>query len=513
MKEQSDTLVTLIHDAAGQVGPVAGIDGEMMARRAIRHERTRRGVIGGAVALAVAAVVTVGGLVATGRQTLPAGWPFGGGWHDVSGGGLLLSVPADWDAYDQGEGYPSWGTDEKDGAFDPAAVTSAVTVVPVDEGGALTEADGDVVETDVPAAASAQYLLMEEGWTGGPEGALDVELESGRTVRVLVVLPDAPESAGLFEQLVEGVRVDPDATEEDLEGQGPMLDVIEEHPADWAVQEHQGLSFAVPGDWVEDELSATREDNWPTVSMDDTDGELRLQVTTSGASPVPDEEFGYAYGLDLPPGADRAGAELDPQDGTLHAFVEVRRAGGRTYSIDVYVPEGADGDRVVSTIAGSLEFTPEADDLPAYEDLIDARALVDAAPAVPQDWVVVSDVPGIRLRVPSDWIDQAGGDGTIARYAPGDQDEGVGALIEEAGILGNGEIPVGGYRLDVPGAERATVRMTDYTAYGEAEAAAFNARAEVELPDGRFVQLTYDGPPDSGERFWQMLGTLEVGTD
>lgn len=512
MKEQSDSLVTLIHDAAGRVGPVAGIDGETMARRAIRHERTRRGVIGGAVALAVAAVLTVGGLVATGRQALPAGWPFGDGWHDVSGGGLLLSVPSDWEAYDQGEGYPSWGSDEQDGPFDPAEVTSAVTVVPLDEGDSPSGSDGDMVETDVPGAVSARYLMVDEGWGGGPEGVLDVELDSGRTVQVLVVLPDAPDSAQMFERLVDGVRVDPDATEDDLDIEGLVLDVIEEHPADWAVHEHQGLSFAVPGDWVEDELSATREDNRPTVSVDDADGELRLQVTTSGVSSVPDEEFGYAYGLELPPGADRAGAELDPQDGTLHAFIEVRRAEGRTYSIDVYVPEGADGDQVVSTIAGSLEFTPEAGDLPAYEDLIDAQALVDAAPAVPQDWVVVSDLPDLRLRVPADWVG-VGEDGELVREAPGDEYEGVGASIEEAGILGNGDIPVGGYRLDVPGAERVTVRMTDYTAYGEDEAAAFNARAEVELPDGRFVQLTYDGPPDSGERFWQMLGTLEVGTD
>ncbi len=512
MKEQSDTLVNLIHDAAGQVGPVAGIDGEMMARRAIRHERTRRGVIGGVVAIAAAAVVTVGGLVATGKQALPAGWPFGNGWHEVSGGGLLLSVPSDWEAYDQGEGYPSWGTDEQDGPFDPAAVTTAVTVVPLDEGDSPSGSDVEMVETDVPGAVSARYLMVEEGWDVGPEGVLDVELESGRTIKVLVVLPDAPDSPELFERLVAGVRVDPDATEEDLEADMPMLDVIEERPADWAVQEHQGLSFAVPGDWVEDDLSASREDNWATVSMDDADGELRLQVTTAGET---QDDFGHAYGMALPPGADRAGAELDPQDGTLHALVEVRRAEGRTYLIDVYVPEGADGDRVVSTIAGSLEFTAEADDLPSYEDLLDGKALVDDAPAVPQDWVMVSglpDLPELRLRVPADWVD-VGEDGELVREAPGSEFESVGASVEEAGILGNGDIPVGGYRIDVPGAERTTVRMTDYTAYGEEEAAAFNAQVEVELPDGRFVQLGYDGPPGSDDRFWQMLGTLEVGTD
>ncbi|WP_036970386.1 hypothetical protein [Promicromonospora kroppenstedtii] len=512
MKEQNDTLVSLIHDVADQVGPVAGIDGETMARRAIRHERTRRGVIGGVVTLAVAALVTVGGMMATGKQVLPAGWPFGDGWHEVSGGGLILSVPSDFEAYDQGEGYPSWGTDGQEGPFDPAEVTAAVTVMPLDEGDSPSESDSDLVEIDVPGAASAQYLLVEEGWDAGPQGMLEVELESGRVVQVIVVLPDAPESASLFERLVEGVRVDPDATEADLDIQGPALDVIEEHPADWAVQEHQGLSFAIPGDWVEDDLSAAREGNWPTVSMDDADGELRLQVTTSGASLVPDDEFGHTYEMALPPGADRAGAELDPQDGTLHAFIEVRRAEGRTYTIDVYVPEGADGDRVVSTIAGSLEFTAEAEDLPSYEDLPDGRALVDAAPPVPEDWVVVSDLPDVRLRVPADWT-SLGEDGELVREAPGDEYEGVGVSVEEAGILGNGDIPVGGYRIDVPGAEQATVRMTDYTAYGEEEAAAFNARVEVELPDGRFVQLGYDGPPGSDDRFWQMLGTLEVVTD
>ncbi|WP_020016519.1 hypothetical protein [Promicromonospora sukumoe] len=502
MKEQNDTLVSLIHDAAGQVGPVAGIDGETMARRAIRHERTRRGVIGGVVTLAVAALVTVGGLVATGKQALPAGWPFGDGWKEVSGGGLILSVPPDYEPYDQGEGYPSWGTDDEDG-------TSAVTVMPLGEGDSVSESDGDMVEIDVPGAASARYLLVEEGWAAGPEGVLEVELESGRVVQVIAVLPEAQDSAEMLERLFESVRADPDATEEDLEADIPTLDVIEEHPADWAVQEHQGLSFAVPGDWVEDDLSASREDNWPTVSMDDADGELRLQVTTSG---VTRDDSGHMYDVALPPGADRAGAELDPQDGTLHASVEVRRAQGRTYTIDVYVREGADGDRVVSTIAGSLEFTAEAEDLPSYEDLPDGRVLVDAAPAVPEDWVVVSDLPELRLRVPADWAG-VGEDGELVREAPGAEQESVGASVEEAGILGNGDIPVGGYRLDVPGAEQATVRMTDYTAYGEEEAAAFNAHVEVELPDGRFVQLGYDGPPGSDDRFWQMIGTLEVVTD
>ncbi|MFI6426119.1 hypothetical protein [Promicromonospora sp. NPDC050880] len=514
MREQSDTLVSLIHDAASHVGPVDGIDGEAMARRAIRHERTRRGVIGGVAALAVAALATVGGLVAGGRQVLPAGWPFGDGWHEVSGGGLILSVPSDFEPYDQGEGYPSWGSDEQDGPFDPAAVTSAVTVMTLDDGDSLSESEADLVDVDVPGAESAQYVLAEEGWDVGPQGVLQVELESGRVVQVVVVLPDAPDSPELFERLVEGVRVDPDATEANFDVQGNTLDVVEEHPADWTVQEHQGLRFATPGDWVEDALSASREDNWPTVSIDDPDGRLRLQVTTLATTQDPDGEFGYTYAMEPPSGADRAGAELDPQDGTLHAWIEVRRAGGRTYSIDVYAPDDTGGDRVVRTIAGSLEFTPEAADLPSYGDLTDARPLVDDAPAIPEDWVVVSDAPGLRLRVPSDWVDQSGGDGTVVRTAPqGDPGEGLNAWIEEPGLAGNGEIPVGGYRLDVPGAERATVRMTDYTAYGEAEAAAFNARAEVRLPDGRFVQLTYDGPPHSGDRFWQILGTLEVGTD
>ena len=94
---------------------------------------------------------------------LPAGWPFGDGWHEVSGGGLVLSVPADFEPYDQGEGYPSWGSDEQDGAFDPAEVTSAVTVMPLDEGDSLSESDSDLVEVDV------FEFIGELGAPGGPD--------------------------------------------------------------------------------------------------------------------------------------------------------------------------------------------------------------------------------------------------------------------------------------------------------------------------------------------------------
>jgi hypothetical protein len=473
----------------------------------------------------VLAVLTVGALVACGEQVLPAGLSPSGdvpaGWTEVSGTGLTWGVPPDFEPIEGAWGVPAWGVDpESDADVDIAASMVMVLPLPLDNDSTLAEEYDQVVETEVPGAASAEYAWRTADGSGDFEGALDVALESGRTLRLILTLTEMPEPEGTFEQLVGTVKVDQSFDESTLampEDEQPTLDVVEELPSGWEVQEHQGLRFAVPEDWVEDDTSAARDDRWPAVSMNDPAGEFRLKVTVLSSAFDSDEDHSYMYVFEPPPGADRAGAELTPDRGTLTAWLEVRKAGGRTYSIDLQVPEGEDGDRIVSTVAGNLEFTTEADDVPSYPDLADARPLIDEAPEVPEDWVVVEG-NGFSLRVPQEWADPgATQDGEVLLNAPSDPSdvgpgESVDASLIEPGVTGFDEIPIGGYRLDIPGADQATIRMGDYTEYGEAEAKAFNAHVEIRLADGSHLMVGYDGGagPEFEERFWQILGSLEI---
>jgi hypothetical protein len=141
--------------------------------------------------------------------------------------------------------------------------------------------------------------------------------------------------------------------------------------------------------------------------------------------------------------------------------------------------------------------------------------LIDDAPEIPEDWVVVEG-SGFSLRVPPSWADPgATQDGQILLNAPSDggPDESVDATLMEPGVTGFDEIPVGGYRLDIPGADQATIRMGDYTEYGETDL--FSAHAEIRLADGSHLMVGYDGgaDPEFEERFWQILGGLEITTD
>ncbi|MEU4388877.1 hypothetical protein [Promicromonospora sp. NPDC023805] len=513
-------------DAAGQVGPLKDTDDAALEAQVVRRKRARRGVLGGVVVLAVLALVAVGAFVAGGRQLLPAGRGASGDvpadWTEVSEAGLTLAIPQDFEPYE--EMAVGWAVEpEQDDEFgDYSAVI--VQPWPLSDESPFPETYGQPVETEVPGAASAEYAwTTEEDALGDLEGALDVELESGRTIRLMIILADVPDPEGTFEQLVGTVKVDPSFDESTLampEDEQPVLDVVEELPSGWETQEHQGLKFAVPEDWVEDDTSAARDARWPAVSMNDAAGEFRLKVTTLSSTFDSDEDHSYMYVFEPPPGADRAGAELTPDGGTLTAWLEVRKAGGRTYSINMQVPEGEDGERMVNTVAGNLEFTAEADDLPSYQDLADAQPFIDDAPEIPGDWVV-AEGSGFSLRVPPDWADPgAGQDGGVMLNAPSDPSdagpgESVDAWLVEPGVTGFDEIPIGGYRLDIPGADQAVVRMGDYTEYGEVEANAFNAHAEIRLADGSHLTVGYDGGagPEFEERFWQILGSLEITTD
>lgn len=357
-------------------------------------------------------------------------------------------------------------------------------------------------ETD-GAAPAARVLRRDRVRRGAIGGVVTVAVLAVVTVGALAangkqILPAGWSSGGA-----------PPVDESELlmpEDEQRTLDVIQELPSGWKVQEYRGLRFAAPGDWVED--AGGRNADASALSMDDEAGVSRLEVAAVPSTLDPDGEFGYTYLFDPPPGADRAGVDMDPQDGTISAWIEVRKAGGRTYSIELWVPDDADGDRIVRTFAGNLEFTAEADDLPSYEDLQDAQPLVDNAPEIPEDWVV-ADGGRFRLMVPPDWADPgATMEGEILLNSPAG--ESVSAYLVEPGVTGFGEIPITGYRLDIPGAERTAIRRNDYS--GSGEPSLFIAHADVALADGWYLDLRYDGPasPESEERFWQLLSTLEV---
>jgi hypothetical protein len=498
-------------DAAGEAGPPDETDGAATAVPMTRRDRARRRVIGSVVAVAVLALVAAGVLAASGKQVVPAGWwPFSGvpaGWTEVSGAGLTLAVPPGFEL-SEGMGYGSvWGAGPDGEAF---GTDSMVVVMPsLDEESLSAGAYGTVVQAEVPGAASAEYARKAVSGGDGLEGALDVELKSGTTVRLMVLLTEAHEPERTFERLVGTVAVDPAFDESELsmpESEQRRLDVIQELPSGWKVREYRGLKFAAPGDWAEHDSG--RNADAPALSMDDEAGMARLEVTAVPSTLDPDGEFGYTYLFDPPPGADRAGVELDSESESFNAWIEVRKAGGRTYSIELRVPDGAEGERMVRAFAGNLEFTAEADDLPSYEDLTDAQPFVDDAPEIPGDWVV-ADGGRFRLRVPPDWADPgATSEGEILLSSP--SGESVSAYLVEPGVTGIGEIPITGYRLDIPGAERTAVRRGDHSASGEPDT--FIAHADVGLADGWYLLVRYDGPagPESEERFWQLLSTLEL---
>lgn len=197
-------------DAAGQVGSVEDADGAALEARMIRRQRARRGVLGGVVVLVLLALVTVVALVAGGKQLLPAGWGTSGdapdSWTEVSEAGLTLAVPQGFEWFEEmGVG---WAVEpEQDEEF---GEYSAVFVQPwpLSDESTMPETYGDAVEADVPGAASAEYAWTADG-LGDLEGALDVELESGRTVRLMIILAGVPDPEEMFEQLVGTVQVDP----------------------------------------------------------------------------------------------------------------------------------------------------------------------------------------------------------------------------------------------------------------------------------------------------------------
>ncbi len=267
MKEQSDTLVKLIHDAAGQVGPLDGIDGEAMARRAIRHERARRGVIGGAVVIVLAALGTVGTAWLSERPLLPALLP----WvHDASAevrsDGLVFEVPDGYEEFSP-TGDPMWGLDpvipDEEDMDEVAYAASWVAVAPAEDALLAGELIGNpVADVDVPGAAAARWSWYSAGdvsvpgyWERGTGdgdfvGELDVELSDGTVVRLTMSLTDDATPQDTFERLVRTVRVDegfagPDDSSTTVQEDLPLIESTDA-PESWERTEFNGLTYAAP---------------------------------------------------------------------------------------------------------------------------------------------------------------------------------------------------------------------------------------------------------------------------
>ncbi|GHH73527.1 hypothetical protein [Promicromonospora soli] len=533
MKEQSDTLVKLIHDAAGQVGPLDGIDGEAMARRAIRHERTRRGVIGGAVAIVLVTLGTVGTAWITERPLLPAVLPW---MHDeVRSDGLVFEVPDDYEEFSP-TGDPMWGLDPViPGELDMDSLPSAESWVAVDpvDGVPLVgrQVGNPVVDTEVPGAVAAKYSWYTADGAGEPMadeltadagdfvGELDVELVDGTVVRVTMKLHDDATPQATFERLVGTVRIDeeyegpetlPMIPQEDL----PLLKTGEV-PASWREAEFHGLEYAVPGDWGTG-LSAENVGETQILKRPDGKVELRMELTDhlmylDNAQMAAEyaelgDELGDYYRFDLA-GSDVAQVRIERFDGEYQAYIEVRRAGGRGYIVNFFGRPGAgDLDDDLAALLGSLGLTAASKDgAIAYDDLDPADPLLQDPPS---DWEPVT-FEGLEMSLPQELKSDEGSWGIWNSDSPDSWEDLSISLWDLEAYEQPFDLDESGYRYEPPGTARGVVTVGTDPETGES----FLGHATFWLTaDGRkSFEVRYEGSGATEERWWQILASLDAG--
>lgn len=535
MKEQSDTLVKLIHDAAGQVGPLDGIDGEAMARRAIRHERTRRGVIGGAVALALVALGTAGTIWFVERPALPALLPWFSDSGETRSDGLVFEVPDGYEEFSP-TGDPMWGLDPViPGELDMESLPSAeswVAVDPVDGVPLVGRQIGNpVVDTEVPGAVAATYSWyivdgddspMADELTadaGDFVGELDVELADGTVVRITMKLHDDATPQATFERLVDTVRIDeeyegpetlPMIPQEDL----PVLEAGEV-PASWREAEFHGLQYALPGDWG---TGPSAENVGETQVLERPDGkvELRMELTDhlmylDNAQMAAEyaelgEEFGDYYRFDLA-GSDVAQVRIERFDGEYQAYIEVRRAGGRGYMVNFFGRPGAgDLDDDLSALLGSLGLTAASKDgATAYDDLDPADPLLQDTPP---DWEPVM-FEGLEMSLPRELRSDEGTWGIWSSDSPDSWEDVSISLWDLEAYEQPFDLDESGYRYEPPGTTRGVVTVGTSTETGEPT---FLGQATFWLTaDGRkSFEVRYEGSGATEERWWQILTSLDA---
>jgi hypothetical protein len=534
MKEQSDTLVKLIHDAAGQVGPLDGIDGEAMARRAIRHERTRRGVIGGAVAIVLVALGTVGTAWITERPLLPALLPWVSNSGEVRSDGLVFELPDDYEEFSP-SGDQMWGLDPViPGEYDmesPSA-ESWVAVEPVDGVPLVGRQVGNpVVDTEVPGAVAAKYSWYTADGAGEPMaddrtadagdfvGELDVELADGTVVRVTMKLHDDATPRATFERLVDTVRIDeeyegpetlPMIPQEDL----PLLEAGDV-PASWREAEFHGLEYAVPGDFG---IGLSAENVGETQILKRPDGkvELRMELTDhlmylDNAQMAAEyaelgDELGDYYRFDLA-GSDVAQVRIERFDGEYRAYIEVRRAGGRGYIVNFFGHPGAgDLDDDLAALLGSLGLTAASKDgAIAYDDLDPADPLLQDPPS---DWEPVT-FEGLEMSLPQELKSDEGSWGIWNSDSPDSWEDLSISLWDLEAYEQPFDLDESGYRYEPPGTTRGVVTVGTDPEAGES----FLGHATFWLTaDGRkSFEVRYEGSGATEERWWQILASLDAG--
>jgi hypothetical protein len=531
MTEQNDTLVKLIHDAAGRVGPVDGIDGEVMARRAIRRERTRRGVIGGAVGVAVVALGAVGTIWFVERPALPAflPWVHSPDGAEVRSDGLVFEVPDGYEEFTT-TGDPMWGIDpvipDDEDTSQNAYAPSWVAVAPAEDAPLAGEQIGNPVsEVDVPGAVTARWSWYLAGdvavpgfWERGTGdgdfvGELDVERGDGTVVRLTMSLTEDATPQDTFERLVRTVSVDEEFAEPDNPSQTVQenLPPIEsaDVPQSWEQAEFHGLTYAAPEDWTAvggqdaehpaDTLLLQRPDGSAEVQLSVTD---RLENHESGG----DLELPDFYRFELAD-ADVSTVLIERFDGEYRAYIEVRRAGGRSYMVNLFgYPGAGDLDDHLAATLGSLGFTTASKaGATAYDDLDPVGPLL---PDPPPGWEPVT-FEGLHLRLPEELKSE---DGTWGIWNSSSADS-----WEELSIslwdLEAHDQPVdldeNGYRYEPPGTARGTAAVETSTETGEPTVL---GRATFHLTaDGRKAfEVRYEGPGATEERWWQIVASLDA---
>ncbi|MEV0950986.1 hypothetical protein [Promicromonospora sp. NPDC050249] len=529
MKEQSDILVKLIHDAAGQVGPLDGIDGEAMARRAIRHERTRRGVIGGAVAIVLAVLGTA--LWVAERPALPAGLPWTRDAAEVRSDELVFELPEGYEEFTT-TGDPMWGLDpvipneseamEGQNAYAPSWIATA----PAEDAPLVGELVGNpVTDVDVPGAVSARWswysaddVSLPGYWERKPGdgdfvGELDVELHTGTVVRLTMSLTDDESPQDTFERLVRTVEVDgevvaPDGPPATIQEDLPPIETTDA-PESWAGAEFHGLTYAAPGDWtaVDGEGAEHPAD---TLLLRRPDGKAELQLAVADRL----ENFESGGALDLPglyrfelADADVSIVRTERFDGEYRAYIEVRRADGRSYMVNLSgYPGAGDLEDDLAALLGSLGFTEESKEgATAYDKLDSADPLLQDPPS---DWRPET-FEGIRLKLPPELKSD---EGTWGIWTS-DSDDTWEELLITPWDMEAYDQPLGldenGYRYEPPGTARGVATVGTSTDTGEP---LFLGRSAFYLtPDGRNAfEVRYEGSGATEERWWQILASLDA---
>lgn len=535
MREQSDALVKLIHDAAGQVGPLDGIDGEAMALRAIRHERRRRGVIGGAAAVVLVALGTVGTVWLAERPVPPAILPWVSDSALVRSDGLAFELPDGYEEFSP-TGDPMWGLDpvipdETDMESLPSA-ESWVAVEPVDGVPLVGRQVGNpVVDAEVSGAVTAKYSWYFADGAGEPMagdltadegdfvGELDVELADGTVVRATMKLHDDATPQDTFERFVDTVRIDeeyegpetlPMIPQEDL----PLLEAGEV-PASWRQAEFHGLEYAVPGDWTAagvldvenpgDRLILKRPDGKVELQMELTEHLMYIENAQMAAEYAElGEDLPY-YRFDLA-GADVSQVRIERFDGEYQAYIEVRRAGGRGYMVNLFGRPGAKGlDDDLAAVLGSLGFTAASQDgATAYDNLDPADPLLQDPPS---DWEPVT-FEGLEMRLPQELKSEEGTWG-IWNSSSEDSWEDLSIVLWDLEAYEKPfDLDESGYRYEPSGTMRGVVTVGTDAETGED----FLGRATFWLTaDGRkSFEVRYEGSGATEERWWQILASLDA---